>query len=147
MAVLTRDEADYIFGLPKRPSVDTIQWQVGDGGFLNLTVPIKCDDGTVLELRGWYNPRTGKYGLSLLHAGVYPIRRWDKKRGHRDPLTKQTIEGPHKHYHHEDYGDACAYPTDDVEPQDVNRGLRDFLNECNVDMGSTVIQPLLVQGV
>src|SRR5439155_13638629 len=85
MAVLSSEEAEYIFSLPKRPVVGTIQWETGEGPFLNLVVPIRCDDGTVLEIRGWYNPKTGKFGLSLLHAGVYPIRRWDKKRGHRDP--------------------------------------------------------------
>ncbi len=147
MAVLSSEEAEYIFSLPKRPVVGTIQWETGEGPFLNLVVPIRCDDGTVLEIRGWYNPKTGKFGLSLLHAGVYPIRRWDKKRGHRDPVTKQTLDGPHKHYHHENFGDSGAYLTDDIDPQDVNRGLRDFLNECNVNLGSVVIQPLLVQGV
>ncbi len=143
MAVLSHDEAEHLFGLKKTPLTDSIEWQPLEGGFLNLQFAVRCEDGTGLDVRGWYNPKTGKYGFALLHAGVYTIRRWDKKSGHRDPISHMTIRGPHKHYHHEDFGDSPASETQDVDSADVNRGLRDFLKECKVELGKTVIRPLL----
>ncbi len=141
---LSKEEADTIYQFKKRIEENTISWEEHEGNSKEITISLIAEDGTPLKIRGWYSWQgSNRYGFSLLYRNNIVIRRWDDKKGHPDPITKRKTNGPHKHYHHPEYGDSCCYETDDVRIGNVNGALIDFLKECNVSLEGVKFQEVM----
>lgn len=63
------------------------------------------------------------------------IRRWGNEKGHVNPDTGKSFDGPHKHYWTDEYGDGLAYrPNPPISLESVEKGMLDFLKECNITL-------------
>src|SRR5580658_1238100 len=121
-APISKDEADHLYRLPKNV-IGPIQWYPRSDGYGDVTVELIAEDGTPMTIRGWSSRQSHgstrrRCGLALLYRNSVVIRRWDSKPGHRDPVSRKKMDGPHKHYADEHYGDAAAYETTDVRLDD-----------------------------
>ena len=138
MVNLSADEANALYEARKfLPSQETIRWvpspQHAQG--LVVEIPVLADDGTELEVRGWYTHSSRKYGFALLYKGV-AVRRWDVHKKNRDVSRRKAtvVEGPHKHKYNPDGPDPSdVYAVEDVTTADVQTALRQFLAECKVE--------------
>ena len=140
---LSRDEADTLYEAPKFVNSNKISWEATEGNSLRINISLLTDDGTPLRIRGWYSwSGSMRYGFSLLFKNSIVIRRWDNKPGHKDPVTKRAVNGPHKHYHDPSYADSRCYETSDVRTEDVNGALFDFMKECSVSFEGINYQSL-----
>ena len=110
---------------------DVLRWS-DNGGTLTVKFHVQTTDGVVLSVRGWVNKKSKNYGFALLFREKIPIRRWDMRKGHKDPITRQKSSGPHKHFHNPDYEDSRSYDTNDISTTDARDALIAFLRECNV---------------
>ena len=140
---LSKEEADAIYKLPKSimSESNVISWGNATGASRKIIIDVITEDGLELEIQGWYRWKGSKrYGFTLLYRKTVSIRRWDDKKGHRDPCSKTVLMGPHKHYYHPDFGDSCAKDTNDIRSGDVNGAFFDFLKECNISMGDISYQ-------
>ena len=130
---VTKEEADALYEMEKRIVDPKIVWELTSPHRYKIAINIETEDKTPLIIKGTlsYNPEH-YYSFALLYQNTIPIRRWDTKKGHIDPLSTQTTMGAHKHFWHPDYQTSCCYEVDDIRLNDVNGALMDFFKECNV---------------
>jgi len=131
--VLSRERADELYRSPKYIVGNNISWE-GNGKFRRYIIIqlIGNNENINMKIKGWHSWKVkDRYGFSFLCDEI-PIRRWDDREGHYDPISRNRMNGPHKHYHDPLYGDRCSYEVNDVRVNDVNGALLDFLRECNI---------------
>lgn len=142
---LSKDEADAIYRSPKIivSEGNAISWDTVVGPSQKIFVDVITENRTELKVQGWYNWKGSKrYSFALIYRKTIPIRRWDDKKGHPDKCTGVVLNGPHKHYHHPDFGDSCAKEVSDIRLGDVNGAFLDFLKECNISLGEVSYQSI-----
>jgi hypothetical protein len=134
LSILSKEEADILYTSRKQITWNH-GWENKDKSSHKAHLEVICEDGTPLDIKGTANfSKAGQhYSFVLLYKKSIVIRRWDDTRGHLCPITKKIMNGSHKHYYHPDYGDSPAYENNDITLNDVNKGLIDFLKECNIE--------------
>jgi hypothetical protein len=139
-APIDKEEADYLADARPKRILTSVTWGIRSDGYRDLLVELECPDGTPLRVRGWRNQKGTGFGFSLLYKSSVVIRRWDKKPGHLDPVRLARSVGGHKHFPDPEYGDSRAYDTTDVDMNDANTALADFLAEIGVARSEIKIQ-------
>jgi hypothetical protein len=139
-APIAKEEADFLADAKPKRILTSVAWGVRSDGYRDLLIELECPDGTPLRVRGWRNPSGRGFGFSLLYKGSVVVRRWDKKPGHLDPVSRARSVAGHKHFADPDYGDSRSYDTTDVSLEDANGALMDFLAEIGVPRSEVKIQ-------
>jgi len=144
LVFLTTAEAEELYQSPKRIVDQQVRWETSSTtGAFNIEVRLELSDGTPLCIRGWYSPKSKRYGFALVFRGVW-IRRWDDHRKNIAPKGGKPMNGPHKHKHNPSNPDRGElYATNDVTTDNVNRASVDFLKECNVDTTGLIYSGIL----
>jgi len=138
---LSKEEGDALYLAQKRVVDDLISWASKDEQHTDITIRVETEDGVPLTVRGWYAIQgSRRYGFALLFKKSTVIRRWDDKSGHLNPVNKQRVSGPHKHYCDPNFGDSPCYETDEIRSGDVDGALVDFLIECNISLDGVTVQ-------
>lgn len=123
------EELEQLYSIEKEIIEDILKWEHSQG-FYRLSASIMSSNGVILKLKGTYNPKTNNFSFILLHKRKYVVRQFDK-RSHWNP-DNTHVSGPHKHYWSDDYDTTMAYEVDDVNPDDINQAVFDFLDECKI---------------
>ena len=143
-APIGAEEAKFLVEAAPKRLASQVVWTLRSDGYGSLVIELECPDGTPLRVRGWRSPGGigdhVRFGFSLLYRNSVVLRRWDDKRGHRDPVSGSRTKGPHKHFADPEWGDSRAYETDDVSTTDPNAAIADFLVECGVSRAEIKIQ-------
>lgn len=127
--MISEIEAERLYRIKKRIVDDSIAWETRNNKYY-LKSNVIADDGTELTLRG---SKHINFGFSLLFRNAIAIRRFDFYYSHTNSDGTKLIGGiPHKHKW-DGIGCFDAYEVDDVDIYDVNKGLFDFLAECNIE--------------
>lgn len=138
---MTKEEVDNIYSMKKQIVDKTLKWKKDIGNRLKLKAKVVAEDGTVLELRGNINE---KFSFTLLYrARNVTVRQFDFQKEHRN-RDKTPIRGPHKHFW-DGLGSHDAYNVNDVSIKDPNKGLFDFLKECNIEFNGDYQQIMWVK--
>lgn len=143
--LISNEQAKSLYESQKRIDGYVISWDRPEGNKQKLIVPLQCQDGNPLEVRGWYNLKTGRYAFVLLYNKSIVIRRWDDNEGHLDPITNKKLSGPHKHYFNTGFGESCpcSYETKDIRLGNADDALKDFLTECSISYDGVQFQQRL----
>lgn len=108
-----------------------LSWR-NEGNNHRLEAKVLClDSNEVLNLRGFVGQRNRSF--ALLYKNI-PIRKYTAHDYHRDPVTREQIKQPHKHFWDDEWEDKRVYIPDDIRVGDPNEELLDFLEECNVSL-------------
>lgn len=112
-----------------------IKWKgFADGRYKFKVKAYLEDESAPLELRGVKNTGT-KYSFTLLYLGNIVVRGFDMCQRHNNIGEGITIyQQPHKHKYVDAIDPRYAYVVDDISCNDVNQGLIDFLDECNIEL-------------
>lgn len=96
---------------------------------MKFKAAVECENGELLALYGTAHRR---YSFSLVFKDKV-VRRFDYHHvGRVSNGSIITFGDPHKHYIDIDNSREEIYPVDNIPTDDVNRGLQEFLRECNI---------------
>lgn len=138
--MVTKAEVEAILEEDKVIGVN-LRWTPGGAGMRLRAAVLALESRKALRLRGYVGPRSCSFALLYENS---PIRRYCAQDSHRNPDTREVIEGPHKHAWDARWQDRIAYVPDDIRMGDPNEELEDFLAECNIRHSGSY-EPLLVR--
>ncbi len=121
-------------------------------GAQEFRVPVHSDEGYPIFLVGRYNDAMGKLSYVVVHQSAGRIYGLDLGAKHRNPAPpeggpRQLLDGTHKHYWRERYGDKWAYEPPDIT-ESWERPLavwQQFCSEARIDHQGQ-LQPPTAQG-
>jgi hypothetical protein len=130
--LVTQEEADRIYRAKKYIADDSLSWKVESSQNGEIRAYIKAtvltDDGIELELRG---TKGSRHSFSLLYKKSVVIRQFDFKH-YYETENGERITIPHKHFW-DGVDNDKKYAVNDVDINNVNKALFDFLKECNIE--------------
>jgi len=138
--LVTELEAERLYRMKKWVIDEELKWEMRNKKYY-LKATLIAEDGTELSLRG---TKHIKFSFCILYRNIIPIRRFDFFDNHTNADGTKILGGkPHKHKWN---GLNCdhAYEVDDININDVNIGLFNFLDECNIEF-SGKYQSILVK--
>lgn len=140
--MVTADEAENLLAKPKVIGAN-LTWRP-DRGMQRLNAAVQAEEtGEMLELRGYVGQRNRSF--VLLYQNV-PIRKYTVHSRHKDPVTKETVTGPHKHTWDDIYEDNRVYVPNDIRIGNPDEELMDFLKECNITLRGRYNRQLSIFG-
>jgi hypothetical protein len=128
--MVSASEADAIIAEHKVIAVN-LRWSRDGRNYRLDAAVLSLESGHMLRLRGFVG-RTNR-SLAVLFENT-PIRKYTVHDRHRDPVSREVIRQPHKHYWDDDWQDKRVYILDDIRTGDPNEELLDFLAECNIEL-------------
>jgi len=131
--MVTSAQANTILNEPKMIGANLV-WKVQRGSYRLEATVLATISGEILSLRGTVGPKNRSFALLWKNT---PIRKYTVHERHRDPVTKQSITGPHKHTWDDLWEDQRAYVPKDIRIGDPNEELMDFLAECAITLRGT----------
>ena len=94
---------------------------------------LATESRTTLRLVGTVGVKNRSFVLLYKN---YPIRKYTVHNLHRDPVTREIIRQPHKHWWDDEWQDRRVYIPNDIRIGDPHDELMDFLKECNIELRS-----------
>lgn len=137
---ITTEYLDHLYRC-KKWVYENLKWE-RKGKFMKFKATVECENGELLVLYGTAHRR---YSFSLVFKDKV-VRRFDYH--HVGKVSNGciiTFGDPHKHYIDIDNSREEIYPVDNIPTDDVNKGLQEFLRECNIKRKG-VYDPLLKGG-
>jgi len=133
----TPELCERLYAAPKR-IVSRIEWKPSPSGTVLLQAAVFTEDGTGLELSGYWAKverySLPRWGFALRYLG-YCIRSYDMAGSHKNPREHGRIKGPHKHRFSSSKIARYAYkPYPPISADDPNQSLMDFLRESNISI-------------
>lgn len=126
--MVTRAEAERILAEPKVIGAN-LSWRK-DGQVQRLEAKVLCEEsGEMLVLKGYQGKRNRSFALLYRNE---PIRKYTVHPYHVDPVTRERVTGPHKHFWDDEWRDRRVYIPTDIRIGDPDEELADFLVECNI---------------
>ena len=105
---------------------------IRDGTNSRLEAKVLClESEEILTLKGTIGRKNRSFVLLYLNT---PIRKYTVHAFHRDPVTRERVTQPHKHWWDDDWEDKRVYIPNDIRIGNPNEELVDFLQECNVTL-------------
>lgn len=129
---LTRQQADYLVGLPKQIH-EPIRWKAGmdSADRLYFVVVVDCT-GVDAPMRLVGSVGKTNWSFALIAHETIPIRKLTIHGGtHKNP-DGTTAGVHHKHIWDEVHEDQETYYPNDIDFSDVNSALVGFIGECNI---------------
>lgn len=99
---------------------------------MSEVVVLAVESNKILRLTGFVGSIGSNRSFALLYRNQ-PIRKWTVHHHHQNP-DGQVLYGAHKHTWDEESEDEWAYVPADIRVGDSNQELRDFLQECNIEV-------------
>ena len=117
-----------------------VTWRM-DGNVFRLEATVLCiDSEEILSLRGFYGKKNRSFALLYRNT---PIRKYTVHAFHRDPVTRERVTQPHKHWWDDEWEDKRVYIPGDIRIGNLNEEFVDFLQECNIELRGNYAQLLL----
>ena len=115
-------------------------WRM-DGNVSRLEATVLCiDSEKILSLRGFCGKKNRSFVLLYRNT---PIRKYTVHASHKDPVTRQVVRHPHKHWWDDEWEDRRVYIPTDMRIGNLNEEFLDFLAECNIQLRGNYGQLLL----
>ena len=105
---------------------------------LEATV-LSIESERTLSLRGFYGKKNRSFVLLYRNT---PIRKYTVHASHKDPVTRQVVRQPHKHWWDDEWEDSRVYIPNDIRIGNLNEEFIDFLQECNIELRGSYAQLL-----
>ena len=126
--MVTRAEAERIIAEPKVIGAN-LSWKK-DGQGQRLEAKVLCEEsGEMLVLKGYQGKKNRSFALLYRNE---PIRKYTVHSYHVDPVTRERVTDPHKHFWDDEWRDRRVYIPTDIRMGDPEEELADFLVECNI---------------
>ena len=117
-----------------------VVWRM-DGSVSRLEATVLCiESERTLSLRGFYGKKNRSFVLLYRNT---PIRKYTVHASHTDPVTRQVVRQPHKHWWDDEWEDRRVYIPNDIRIGNLNEEFLDFLQECNIELRGSYTQLLL----
>ncbi len=117
-----------------------VSWRM-DGHVSRLEATVLCiASERTLSLRGFYGKKNRSFVLLYRNT---PIRKYTVHASHKDPVTRQVVRQPHKHWWDDEWEDRRVYIPNDIRIGNLNEEFLDFLQECNIELRGSYAQLLL----
>ena len=108
-----------------------LSWRI-DGEIFRLEAKVLClESEEILSLRGTVGKKNRSFVLLYQNT---PIRKYTVHAFHRDPVTRERVTQPHKHWWDDEWEDRRVYIPNDIRIGNSNDELVDFLQECNISL-------------
>ena len=108
-----------------------LSWRI-DGEIFRLEAKVLClESEEILSLRGTVGKKNRSFVLLYQNT---PIRKYTVHAFHRDPVTRERVTQPHKHWWDDEWEDRRVYIPNDIRIGNPNDELVDFLQECNISL-------------
>ena len=120
-----------------------LSWRI-DGEMVRLEAKVLClESEEILSLRGTVGKKNRSFVLLYQNT---PIRKYTVHAFHRDPVTRERVTEPHKHWWDDEWEDKRVYIPNDIRIGDANDELVDFLQECNISLRGNYTSRMFTQG-
>ena len=120
-----------------------LSWRI-DGEMVRLEAKVLClESEEILSLRGTVGKKNRSFVLLYQNT---PIRKYTVHAFHRDPVTRERVTQPHKHWWDDEWEDKRVYIPNDIRIGDANDELVDFLQECNISLRGNYTSRMFTQG-
>ena len=120
-----------------------LSWRI-DGEIFRLEAKVLClESEEILSLRGTVGKKNRSFVLLYQNT---PIRKYTVHAFHRDPVTRERVTEPHKHWWDDEWEDKRVYIPNDIRIGDANDELVDFLQECNISLRGNYTSRMFTQG-
>ena len=117
-----------------------VAWRM-DGSVSRLEATVLCiNSERTLNLRGFYGKKNRSFVLLYRNT---PIRKYTVHASYKDPVTRQVVRQPHKHWWDDEWEDRGVYIPNDIRIGNLNEEFLDFLQECNIELRGSYAQLLL----
>ena len=120
-----------------------LSWRI-DGEIFRLEAKVLClESEEILSLRGTVGKKNRSFVLLYQNT---PIRKYTVHAFHRDPVTRERVTQPHKHWWDDEWEDKRVYIPNDIRIGNPNNELVDFLEECNISLRGNYTFCMFPQG-
>ena len=120
-----------------------LSWRI-DGEIFRLEAKVLClESEEILSLRGTVGKKNRSFVLLYQNT---PIRKYTVHAFHRDPVTRERVTQPHKHWWDDEWEDRRVYIPNDIRIGNPNDELVDFLQECNISLRGNYTFRMFPQG-
>jgi hypothetical protein len=119
-----------------------LSWRI-DGEIFRLEAKVLClESEEILSLRGTVGKKNRSFVLLYQNT---PIRKYTVHAFHRDPVTRERVTQPHKHWWDDEWEDKRVYIPNDIRIGNANDELVDFLQECNISLRGNYASRMFTQ--
>ena len=119
-----------------------LSWRI-DGEIFRLEAKVLClESEEILGLRGTVGKKNRSFVLLYQNT---PIRKYTVHAFHRDPVTRERVTQPHKHWWDDEWEDKRVYIPNDIRIGNANDELVDFLQECNISLRGNYASRMFTQ--
>ena len=119
-----------------------LSWRI-DGEIFRLEAKVLClESEEILSLRGTVGKKNRSFVLLYQNT---PIRKYTVHAFHRDPVTRDRVTQPHKHWWDDEWEDKRVYIPNDIRIGNANDELVDFLQECNISLRGNYASRMFTQ--